>query len=171
MAISKKNKGIDWTSIIPHVLTIAGMIITISVFFSEQTALRKMEHRNTILLLQRETLISHKTEFQKLAESIGTLSAVFYTGTKDAQQKAIEIFYRHYFGNAFMISDPSMVEALNLLHLDIKNYREGKISLIGKIPPKVRIIRSADHVLQVMKSSIESQIQAIKKLDQQLLES
>jgi hypothetical protein len=170
MSIDKCNKKIDWTSVIPHVLTIAGFVITIIVFFSEQTALRKLEHRNTMLLLQRETLTRNKIEFQMLAESIGTLSAVFYTNAKDEQQKAVISFYKHYFGSAFMISDPEMMKALNLLHLDIKNYKEGKVSLIENLPPKVRIIRSADYVLQTMKSYIGSQIENIEQLDQKLLE-
>jgi len=168
VAGNKINK-FDWFSLIPHILTVFGLIVTVSVFFNEQKALRQLEQRNTIMLMQRQGLTEHKQEFYKLAESIGSLSAVLYTNNQNSQQKAIEAFYKNYFGQAFLISDAEMIRALNFLHLDLKNFQEGKISLVGNASPKVRVIRSVDKVLRVMKKSIESKVEEIQILDRKLL--
>ena len=99
------------------------------------------------------------------------MSAILYTDDKAAQKKAFESFYIHYFGRAFLLSDENMIKALNLLHIDIKNYREGKISLVGNVEPKVRILRSADNVMRAMKDSIERRTEEIHKIDKKLLEN
>lgn len=162
-----ENKGLN--SLLPHLLTVVGLILTITIFFSEQKSLRSLEQRNTIIMMQRQALTEQKQEFYRLADSIGSLSAVLYTGDKSAQKKAFESFYIHYFGRAFLWSDKDMIKAMNLLHIDIKNYREGKISLIGNADPKVRILRSADNVMRAMKGSIERRTEEIHKIDRKLL--
>lgn len=164
-----ENKGLH--SLLPHLLTVVGLILTITIFFSEQKSLRNLEQRNTIIMMQRQALTEQKQEFYKLADSIGSLSAILYTDDKAAQKKAFESFYIHYFGRAFLWSDKDMIKAMNLLHIDIKNYREGKISLVGNIEPKVRILRSADNVMRAMKSSIERRTEEIHKIDKKLLEN
>lgn len=159
-----------WPDILGSVITAMGLVVTVILFNTEQN---NIQDRETTSQVQREVLLAKRTQWQdqreiysQLTGVVGQISSNLYNG--EDPTKSFKEFYEVFFGSLVFVEDEDVRKAVNLLHLDIKALQEGHQSLISEEEPHIRVIRSVDHLIKVLRLSSEGYRNEIESYQQHI---
>lgn len=170
MAKSRTELTID---VLGPIITAIGLVVTVVLFNKEQ---KQISERELSAQIQQEMLYSMRTDWEKqkavysrLSEAAGQISSELYR-TKVYSDGTFEDFYDLFFGSMVLVEDGQVRDAVNLLHLDIKRLKEGKKSVLQHEPPIVQVIRSANFVIETLRTSSDKYRDEISIYQQHLLD-